>query len=231
MKTHVGEILALGITRALRHPVFDFVMEYTLFYGPCALWQAVYGLYVAILGLSAFCDGVGTWSGIAAILVMSMAGDQVLYLLPEMRSWSEFVRLFALEFFVACAVFGLFRGARKLPWKLGDVVGSFAEIVVAVVRARLFHRLSVVQDWSAWVVLPLSLLIMLWADLVVVAVRRAAGLGALQGHSSVKVLRAATANAILAFGISRPSPVSAITGIYPIDHLTVVMMAILISNQ
>ena len=228
MDAHGRGILALGITRALRHPLFDFIMEYILFYGPCALWQAVYGLYVAILALSAFCDGVGTWPGIAAILVMSLAGDQILYLLPEMRSWSEFARLFALEFFVACAVFGLFRGRCKLPWKLGDVVGSFAEFVVAVVRARLFHRLTVVPDWSEWAVLPLSLLIMLWADLVVAVVRRAAGLGAPQWHSSEKVLRAVTTTAILVFAISRPSPVSAITGIYPIDYLTVVMMGIIL---
>ena len=215
------------VVRLLRHrslEVIDLLMEYILFTDHGPLWQAIYGLYAGFLVTFALANTHAPISyQVLLTMAMSLIGDQVMFLIPEIFDLKSFWLFFLMEFAVAILVVAVCRPSPKPQATVLDLLRSIAEIVIVVVRVRLFHRLSVLPDTNSGIVVCLSLLFVLWPEIIGFCGRKVTGYGAEAHFPAPRQVILIASAATVALALSRPSPLSLVLGMYPIDHLAIIM--------
>lgn len=215
----------------LLHPVVNNFMKAILISGPAmGMWSLLSGFWIAVYIRS-------TMKGIYITVfhqlflagLMSIVGEQLVYLLPENFSFLVFAE-WTLRVFIPAAAMLLV--LDHIPEKVTNIITKYliqlAKFIGPVVQVRAFFRVPSALQLDDRLLLVISLLILMWPQIVDTMMRKLTKMrtpGPLGVWSLV--LKQGIAGAI-SFSMSRKSPVAQFVGLYPFHYSAFLLLPALI---
>lgn len=225
----LGDLVATFTVPLLEHPVSQQLLFMTFYSGPSLMWQAMYGLWIAVFLRSTMRHIYVPFAHqLILAFLSSLVGDQVLFAQHDMRTFLTFT---AAEFTVVGTILTCF---NLCPEKYSNMVLRQAVRVMKLVGpfpvARAFHRIPSYFEKSAdeRVLLVGALVMMFWVNIIDAIANTLTGMRAGNVFSTRWYVMRQGFAAACAFALSRSSPLANILGIYPFPYTSYLLLLVLL---
>ena len=222
-------MLKASCHKVLYHVVSQQLMKFVLFTSHGIVWQIIYGFVVAsLITLSKVDIHVSLRHQLMLAFLMSLIGDQIVFLIPCYFSVSEYIQMTLIEFVTATIILTLMQFGPKFLTKILMSIISNLETLAAASFARLYHRIpSQFENADPKFLFVSALLPSTWMiviDSISRVLTHARNATRFTGKAGLLLL---VASAAISFSLSQKNAISDLVGLYPFDYTGFVMFALL----